>query len=313
MKKRCMYTNDETWQKLQMFLPERNRISISCAPSEMFSTFDRTNIHLDIYNEHSNNGVTLVLFHGVGGNGRLLSFIAAPLAKRGYKVVCPDLPGYGYTEYEGIPSYKTWIETGVHIVRQELLHSKKLFVLGLSAGGMLAYNIACLAHGVSGIIVTTLLDNRLKPVRNYSAKNKLQARIALPLLRFIPNQMRRLKIPVKAVTNMKAIVNNDRVLSLLLQDKRGAGSSVHLGLLCSMMESIPAVEPEAFEIPLLLCHPEKDCWTPEWISRLFFDRIRSPKELCTLKNAGHFPIEQPGITQLEEAIISFINKTLQER
>ena len=112
---------------------------------------------------------------------------------------------------------------------------------------------------------------------------------------------------------MEAIVNNDRVLSLLLQDKRGTGSSVHLGLLCSMMESIPAVEPEAFEIPLLLCHPEKDRWTPEWISRLFFDRIRSPKQLCTLKNAGHFPIEQPGITQLEEAIISFINKTLQER
>lgn len=88
---------------------------------------------------------------------------------------------------------------------------------------------------------------------------------------------------------------------------------MHLGLLCSMMESIPAVEPEAFEIPLLLCHPEKDLWTPEWISRLFFDRIRSSKELCALKNAGHFPIEQPGIAQLEEAIISFINKTLQER
>ena len=313
MEENGMYTNDHTWKKLQTFFPERNRIAPHSVPVETFCPFGSTNIHLDIYNEHSNNGVTLVLFHGVGGNGRLLSFIAAPLAKRGYKVVCPDLPGYGYTEYEGIPSYKTWIETGVHIVRQELQRSKKIFVLGLSAGGMLAYNVACLAHGVSGIIVTTLLDNRLKPVRDYSAKNKLQARIALPLLRFIPNQMRLLKIPVKAVTNMKAIVNNDRVLSLLLHDKRGSGSSVHLGLLCSMMESIPAVEPEAFEIPLLLCHPEKDRWTPEWISRLFFDRVRSQKQLCTLKNAGHFPIEQPGIAQLEEAIISFINKTLQER
>jgi len=303
-----VYTNDETWKKLQAFLPEHNRISASCAPSEMFSTFDRTNIHLDVYNEHSNNGVTLVLFHGVGGNGRLLSFIAAPLAKRGYKVVCPDLPGYGYTEYEGIPSYKTWIETGVHIVQQELQHGEKLFVLGLSAGGMLAYNVACSVQGVSGVIVTTLLDNRLKPVREYSAKNKLYARFALPLLRFMPKQMQRLKIPVKAVTNMNAIVNNDRVLSLLLQDKRGAGASVHLGFLCSMIESIPAVEPEAFEIPLLLCHPEKDCWTPEWISRLFFARIRSAKELCTLKNAGHFPIEQPGIAQLEESVVLFIKK-----
>lgn len=285
-----------------MFLPERNRISISCAPSEMFSTFDRTNIHLDIYNEHSNNGVTLVLFHGVGGNGRLLSFIAAPLAKRDYKIVCPDLPGYGYTEYEGIPSYKTWIKTGVHIVRQELQRSKKIFVLGLSAGGMLAYNVACLAHGVSGVIVTTLLDNRLKPVRNYSAKNKLQARIALPLLRFIPKQIRHLKIPVKAITNMKAIVNNDRVLSLLLQDKRGAGSSVHLGLLCSMMESIPAVEPEAFEIPLLLCHPEKDCWTPEWISRPFLIAYGVQKNCAHLKTQVIFRLNSRVLHSLKKQL-----------
>ena len=79
-----------------------------------------------------------------------------------------------------------------------------------------------------------------------------------------------------------------------------------------MMESVPAAEPEAFELPLLLCHPEKDRWTPERISRLFFDRIRSAKELCTLKNAGHFPIEQPGIAQLEEAVVLFINKMLKE-
>ena len=111
---------------------------------------------------------------------------------------------------------------------------------------------------------------------------------------------------------MNAIVNDGRVLSLLLQDKRGAGSSVHLGFLCSMMESVPAAEPEAFGIPLLLCHPEKDRWTPERISRLFFDRIGSTKELCTLKNAGHFPIEQPGIAQLEEAVVLFINKMLKE-
>ncbi|MGI5098513.1 alpha/beta hydrolase [Treponema vincentii] len=307
-----MYTNDETWKKLQAFLPERNRISASCAPSETFNVFGGANIHIDVYNEWNGNGVTLVLFHGVGGNGRLLSFIAVPLARRGYKVICPDLPGYGYTEYEGVPSYKTWIDTGVHIVRQELQRCEKLFVLGLSAGGMLAYNIACSVQGVSGVIVTTLLDNRLKPVREYSAKNKLHARFALPLLRFMPKQMRRLKIPVKAVTNMNAIVNDGRVLSLLLQDKRGAGSSVYLGFLCSMMESVPAAEPEAFELPLLLCHPEKDRWTPEWISRLFFDRIRSAKELCTLKNAGHFPIEQPGIAQLEEAVVLFINKMLKE-
>ena len=98
------------------------------------------------------------------------------------------------------------------------------------------------------------------------------------------------------------------ILSLFLRDKRSSSFSVYLGFLWSMMESVPAIEPETFEIPLLLCHPEKDRWTPERISCLFFDRIRSAKERCTLKNAGHFPIEQPGIAQLEEAVVSFIKK-----
>lgn len=303
-----MYTDDDTWKKLQAFLPERNRIDSSCVPAETFCPFGSANVHLDVYNERSNNGVTIVLFHGVGGNGRLLSFIAVPLAHLGYKIVCPDLPGYGYTEYKGMPTYNTWIDASVHIVRREKALCKNLFVLGLSAGGMLAYNVACSHQGVSGVIVTTLLDNRFKEVREYSAKNKVHARIALPLLPFIPRFIRRLKIPVRAVTNMKAIVNDERILSLLLRDKRGAGSSVYLGFLCSMMESVPAAEPEAFGLPLLLCHPEKDRWTPERISRLFFDRIRGTKELRVLENAGHFPIEQPGIGQLEEAIVSFINK-----
>ena len=305
-----MYTNDATWKKLQAFLPEQNRISDFCTPTETLHAFGTMNIHIDTYNEQNNNGITLVLFHGVGGNGRLLSFIAVPLAKRGYKIVCPDLPGYGYTEYDGRPTYQIWIDTGVHIVREELPHCKKLFVLGLSAGGMLAYNVACSVPNISGVIVTTILDNRLKTVRDYSSKNKLQSRIALPLLPFVPRFLQHMKIPVKAVTNMNAIVNNEQVLSLLLQDTRGAGSSVYLGFLCSMMESIPVTEPEAFSIPLLLCHPEKDHWTPERISWLFFDRIHSTKECHILENAGHFPIEQPGLKQLEDHIAAFIKKII---
>lgn len=35
------------------------------------------------------------MLHGVGGNGRLLSFIGVPLFSNGFEVVVPDLPGYG--------------------------------------------------------------------------------------------------------------------------------------------------------------------------------------------------------------------------
>ena len=43
-------------------------------------------------------------------------------------------------------------------------------------------------------------------------------------------------------------------------------------------------------------------------SRPFFDRIKGPKELVMLENCGHLPIEEPGVTQLEEAVVGFLRK-----
>lgn len=39
---------------------------------------------------------------------------------------------------------------------------------------------------------------------------------------------------------------------------------------------------------------------------IFYNRINYTKELKMLENAGHFPIEEPGISQLEEYTAAFI-------
>jgi len=55
---------------------------------------------------------------------------------------------------------------------------------------------------------------------------------------------------------------------------------------------------------MLLAHPEKDLWTPVEISELFFNRLNKiNKQLVILENAGHFPIESPGLQQLAVLII----------
>ena len=41
---------------------------------------------------------------------------------------------------------------------------------------------------------------------------------------------------------------------------------------------------------------------------LFFDEIQSSKELKLLQGAGHFPIEEKGLKQLEEYCIAFMNR-----
>jgi alpha-beta hydrolase superfamily lysophospholipase len=62
---------------------------------------------------------------------------------------------------------------------------------------------------------------------------------------------------------------------------------------------------------MLMLHPEDDRWTPVEVSRLFFDKIQALKKLRMLENAGHFPIESPGLQQLEEESINFIENGIQ--
>ncbi len=302
-----MYENETLWKELQALLPEKNRLSGRITPIEKFKTINSINVHIDEYEQNSNTSI--IVFHGVGGNGRIVSFFAVPLFQAGYNVICPDLPGYGFTKYNKKIRYSDWIDVGVNLVESELNKSRNVFLIGLSAGGMLAYNVSCRNSGISGLIFTNILDSREEEVRIYSAKSKFQAKYGIRFLNFIPEYLRSFKIPIKMVTNMNGLVNNKNVLKVLLKDKHGPGSNVDINFLLSMMNYNPEVEPENFnDIPVLMVHPGKDLWTPVKVSDLFFNKIASEKKRVILDNAGHFPIEEPGLTQMESSIKAFIKQ-----
>jgi alpha-beta hydrolase superfamily lysophospholipase len=302
-----MYENESLWKELQALLPEKNRLSEEIIPIEKFKTINSINVHVDEYEQNANTSI--IVFHGVGGNGRIVSFFAVPLFQAGYNVICPDLPGYGFTKYNKKIRYSDWIDVGVNLVESELSKSRNVFLIGLSAGGMLAYNVSCRNSEISGLIFTNILDSREEEVRIYSAKSKFQAKYGIRFLNFLPEFLRSFKIPIKMVTNMNGLVNNKNVLKVLLKDKRGPGSNVDINFLLSMMNYNPEVEPENFnDIPVLMVHPGNDLWTPVKVSDLFFNKIASEKKRIILDNAGHFPIEEPGLTQMESAIKGFIKQ-----
>jgi alpha-beta hydrolase superfamily lysophospholipase len=308
-----MFEKNIYWKQVQEFLPEHNRITDEYKPSEATIMYNTTKIRYDEYNPKNSSDTSIVIFHGVGGNGRLLSFIAVPLVKAGFNVICPDLPGYGYSSYQKDLDYAMWIDVGSFMVNNEINKGKKVFLFGLSAGGMLAYNIACNTKNIKGLIVTNILDNRYQIVRDFSAKNKFQSRVGIKLMNIIPGVLqKRLKIAVKEVANMRTIVNDRELMKILLKDKVGSGSSVSIYFLVTMMNLIPLIEPEYFTLcPVLMLHPEDDRWTPVDVSKLFFDKIKAPKKLRILENAGHFPIESPGLQQLETELLSFIKNGIQ--
>lgn len=126
---------------------------------------------------------------------------------------------------------------------------------------------------------------------------------ARPILRVLAGPLADLSVPVRWLTNMRAIGNSPELVDLVVRDERGGGGRIPLGFLRSFLESTPAVEPEdATGPPFLLAHPAEDRWTPTAMSLRFFDRIAAPKELVLLENAGHYPVEAPGTYQLLDAV-----------
>jgi pimeloyl-ACP methyl ester carboxylesterase len=58
---------------------------------------------------------------------------------------------------------------------------------------------------------------------------------------------------------------------------------------------------------VLLTQPAADRWTPYELSRPVLDKItKVPVKCVMLENAGHYPLEEPGLTQMRDAIIDFI-------
>jgi len=67
------------------------------------------------------------------------------------------------------------------------------------------------------------------------------------------------------------------------------------------------VEPEDFDTcPILLTQPAEDRWTPLAVSEPFLKRVAQvPVQTVMLDGAGHYPIEEPGLTQMVDAIEHF--------
>ena len=61
-------------------------------------------------------------------------------------------------------------------------------------------------------------------------------------------------------------------------------------------------------VPVLLVHPDRDEWTPVALSTRVLRRTAAPTRLVLLRECGHFPIEEPGLTDLADAMRDLVNR-----
>ena len=305
------YIDQPVWRQMQQFLPAEFQLQTGQEPKEEWWHWQGHNIHLDTY-RNPEAKIKVILFHGVGTNGRQMSMIlGGPLARRGYETIAIDMPEYGMTEVAKgrLVRYDDWVRAASDLIDAELARDNRPIMLyGLSAGGMLTYHAAAMNRKVKGIVGMTFLDGSVQQVRDETTLNLFMSRVGLPLLHLAAKTpLAALRLPMKMASKMHALVNNKAALKIWLSDKRSAGNAMTLAFLSSYLNYVAVTPPESFDVcPMLLTQPAEDRWTALHLSELFLQRVgKVPVKTVMLERAGHYPLEQPGLRQMVDAIDAF--------
>jgi alpha-beta hydrolase superfamily lysophospholipase len=305
------YASQTVWRDMQKFLPADFQWRDDQQPQEEWWTWNGHRLHLDTY-RNPQAKVKVILFHGVGTNGRQMSMILGEqLARRGYETIAVDMPEYGMTDVAkgALVRYDDWVRAGSDLIDKEQTKDDRPIVLyGLSAGGMLTYHVAAMNKKVKAIVGMTFLDQRNRQVRDETARNLFMSRVGGPMLNISAKTLlRTMRIPMRWASKMSALVNDEAALKVWLSDKRSAGNAMTIAFLSSYVAYQPVTEPETFDVcPILLTQPAADRWTPLHLSEPFLTRVKQvPVKIVMLQNAGHYPLEKPGLSQMVDAIDSF--------
>ncbi|MGZ0153504.1 alpha/beta hydrolase [Kribbella sp. WER1] len=305
------YTEQTAWRAIQEFLPAGYRLTPDSEPAEEWWQHRGHRIHLDTY-RNAAAPVKVILFHGVGTNGRqMTTILGRPLAEHGYEAIAVDMPTYGVSEVAdgAVVTYDDWVRIGSDLVDAELAKDDRPIVLyGLSAGGMETYHVAALNKKVAGIVGMTFLDQRSLRVRVETAFDPLTGLVGAPLMKALAKTpVRGLRVPMRWVSKMRALVNDQDAKRVTYADPTSAGNNVTIAFLDSYLNYQPVTEPEDFDVcPVLLTQPSADRWSPLHLSTPFLSRITQvPVTTTLLTNAGHYPLEQPGLDQMVTAIAAF--------
>ena len=249
--------------------------------------------------------VRILGIHGAGGySAALWPFLALAAGQDG-DVLFPDLPLYGDTldPDPGSVRYQTWIDLLCDLVATERrVDERPLVLFGASMGGMLAYEVAARTRAVAAVVATCLLDPSQVDARRAAARFGWTGPVAPALLGTLSRVAGNLRVPIRWLVDVQNMSANPLLARQCATDPKGGGASVPLGLLASYL-NFQHTPPQDFDAaPLTLVHPALDRWTPTELSTRFLERIRGEKHLVLLERCGHFPVEEPGLTQLVETM-----------
>ena len=105
-----------------------------------FTTIDEVRIH---FQEAGNeNAPPVILIHGFISSNLIWSDVLLPLAATGFRVIAPDLPGYGYSDKPSDGEYTIESQARAVLGLMDRLEIEKATIVGASYGGAVAASMA---------------------------------------------------------------------------------------------------------------------------------------------------------------------------
>jgi alpha-beta hydrolase superfamily lysophospholipase len=293
-----------SWATYRTILAEDFGLSLTQEPVESFRPVRGHNIRVDEWLPSGEAKGTLVMVHGGGGNGRILAPIAEPMAQSGWRVIAPDLPGYGLTEparsYHG--DYSEWPKVVSEIAEAE---PRPVVLMGLSMGGLTALLAAQRSKNVCALIVTTLLDLSDPEVFVRAARWRWLGRLSLLTMTLAPWLFDRVVMPLSLATPLEKMSSSKRMQAYFQKDPLIGGSWKAARFFRSIHQH--RVHSWSLHCPLLLAHPGADAWTPTAMSLGVYEKVMGPKRVVELSNGSHLPAEQPAAGELHDAMCAFLD------
>jgi pimeloyl-ACP methyl ester carboxylesterase len=240
------------------------------------------------YDTYGSDGFDpILLLHGWGDNASGLRNLASSLAELNYKIVVPDLPGFGGSdtpkEAWGLNEYADWLTRFL-----AKIDVQPKVVIGHSNGGAVA--IRALAKGA--IKTEKLVLMASAGVRsNYEGRKKL------------------LRVTAKSAKIITKLLPKKTQVTLKKRAYRAIGSDLFVAE--HMQETFKKIvtddvqnDAARIHVPTLLLYGDQDTATPPAYGELFAAQLPDAK-LVIISGAGHF-VHIDAASEVQGNIMDFI-------
>jgi alpha-beta hydrolase superfamily lysophospholipase len=248
--------------------------------------FDR--VHGYLYESTVEAEYSLLIAHGIGGNGGTYDVFCYPLAGRGVNIVSMDLPGHGLARgTRGNWRFREWLED-IHLAATAMKArwGKPVFILGSSMGSTPAFHSLAFSDAITGAITMTLNLNELRrPGTVLVGGVDMQSEEAHDIAAR-EGDTRRIDLATALDWNKNYAADDPDILARKMSDTMRPWSygfaSWH-----SMANYKPPIPAAANTKPVFVTVGENDPLAPVELVRASYDAIGGPKDFAILPGGTH--------------------------